>query len=723
MADLSSPLPIILAPSHLPLADSPSPEIEAMDFAFRAVASSPQSLKLEAATSGQHVDLVHDPLFSSPPAPPLDEHKIGRSSFNYNFGNGYEDSSSVEHHDGITTEEEQTDGESVYLRGAGDVSSRSSISSLPASVMVERKHDGYAGDLVDDSILDTPTRVEPRILHHHREGSLGYIIRSPGSGSYVAPEALHTRSPRPSRNAGLQREYSPAFRNPSSVRAMQMRDESVFNDDGDDEVDPLTRRSVSTLHHRRGSRLSGASRRSGGSTQTSPTKSRRSGGSPLKNSRTEFPLVLLHCTLLPPTIGGIAVQGALEDDTLLREVLPELYWKRWRILREKVKDNVEVRTRGVLIPHPRGEYDLLEEKLLESLELERARVREGHFTRGLDGEEQEPEQEPLEDSRPEEGADETSKKVHCPDCGHKLSTGTERERSYEVKIYAGNGLMAAGAWGAAWQQMEKVDVEVGVWMPEEIRREVEHKLFDLGIDPYAEEVPEHAEEDVDEVERRRREVYGDRGNTNHDQAQEKVDGLFDDSFARTPHRTPRTNGTPRHARYDVPFRHAPHSLQQLVGSYIRSTLEDGKNIFILVLSVVVLFYALQQGNSTSSLKALSHDELSTTSVSVTVSSIQTSTLTVTEVATATTTTTTTTSSSTAFQLPEILPDLPSFVASALMPELSTTPVAEADILTMSQSLSQPSRDAARPTHEGFPKNLDSDGIVASVKEVYSSLIE
>ena len=36
--------------------------------------------------------------------------------------------------------------------------------------------------------------------------------------------------------------------------------------------------------------------------------------------------------------------------------------------------------------------------------------------------------------------------------------------------------MGAGAWAAAWQEMEQVDVEINVWLPEDIRQELEAKL-------------------------------------------------------------------------------------------------------------------------------------------------------------------------------------------------------------------------------------------------------
>ena len=618
MAEASSPLALLLPPPSAPPAKSASPDIEAADFAFQAVASSPHSLKQELPPPHDenhdhfHANDAHRResreshiLFSSPPAPPL---KSNDETYNYNFSGAVYDESSTsasntdpEHEaDALCTTDEEAAGfdNGSRLRGGGDVSSRSSISSLPASVMVERKGEGYDGELLSDILDgvvqdgdvdgDTPVK-DSRVIHQHRSGSLGYKIKAPRSGSAHSSgtEMLHPRSsPKVSRSGGLTIEYSPAFRNPSSVRAMQMRDESVFNDDGDDEVDGLSRRSISHMQHRRrGSRMSVFSHRSSGSTQTSPTKKGRSGGSPLKNSRTEFPLVLLHCTMLPPSLGSLVVQGQLDDDALLKEVLPEVYWRRWRTLREKVIDNVEVKTRGVLIPHPREDYDSLEERLLESLELEKPRIREAHYLRKEGDESYEAEIHP--DLEQEENCMITSK-VQCPDCGGKVSTGVEQEKKYEVKVYAANGLMRSGAWGAAWQEMEKVDVEVGVWMPEGARRELEVRLADLGLNgDHDEHIREH-DEAFDEDERRRREVYGEE--QRHDQSQEKVDGLFDDDVQNSHHGAHSGRGISQH----FPFQPQAVSFQDLLLSCFRHILDDRKNLMIALLSSLVLFYAMTQ---------------------------------------------------------------------------------------------------------------------------------
>jgi len=375
------------------------------------------------------------------------------------------------------------------------------------------------------------------------------------------------------RDGALQdrdREATP-FRHPSSVRAMQMRDE--FDDD--DDMTPGHRRCGSRMS---GGRLSTFSTRSSNSTNTSPTKrgagNRSSQSSPQKSSsklKKEFPLVLLHCSLLSPSLG---LQMKMPESWWLKEVLPEEYWNRWKTLEEKVLGNGEVRTRGVLIPHPKADYDLLEERLLESLELERPRVRSGHFLGVEPGK---------VESAEEESEAESTRSSQCPDCGRVVATGVEMERKWEIKVYAANGLMRAGAWGAAWGEMEKVDVEVGVWMPAEVRREVEARLHDMGYTGLEEDDTVHGDVEESEEERRRREIYG----SSAPDSQEKIDGLFDEEYHE-----PRPQSEERHP-HPATAQHPPTAdLQSLLVRYLKALVQDRRNMVIALLSMIVLFYAM-----------------------------------------------------------------------------------------------------------------------------------
>ena len=224
------------------------------------------------------------------------------------------------------------------------------------------------------------------------------------------------------------------------------------------------------------------------------------------------------------------------------------------------------------------------------------------------------------------------------------------DRRWDVKIYAANGLMRAGAWGAAWREMERVDVEIGPWIGEEMRRELEVRR-------------EKEEEEEEEMERERegerarrmpddggldglfgtddavavdggrgqkkqekaprmdearlREIYGD-------DAQAFVDGLRDstpppswpdESESRTsPLRPPRFSH-PRssqrpaastrtaktrhqtlhqhrhqHKQHQTPHRDIP--LRDLLRNYILLAAQDARNIAILVLGFLVLLLAV-----------------------------------------------------------------------------------------------------------------------------------
>lgn len=305
-------------------------------------------------------------------------------------------------------------------------SSRSSLSSAPASVLIHPTHQSKA-----------------MFLH---EKIAGYTIEDDEEsfgGFDDLPRSMRTLRPR---EAG--------FRKPSSVRAMQMHTEDEADDD--EYLTPPRRRA--------GMRSPGNS-----TLKRSPYYSPKSVPEKPKATK-EFPLVLLHCNLLAPSI---PVRGAADaqNQGLVEEVLPPQYWKRWRRLQEKVGSGV-VRERGVLISHPEDLYDVLEDRLLESLELQRARVNHGHFLGNGDsdpGSEGEISDKGESDTDGEQGEE-------CPDCGGHVLGHSNNNRKWELRVYAANGLMGAGAWAAAWREMEKVDVEVGLWLPSDVRRALEKRI-------------------------------------------------------------------------------------------------------------------------------------------------------------------------------------------------------------------------------------------------------
>jgi hypothetical protein len=295
----------------------------------------------------------------------------------------------------------------------------------------------------------------------------------------------------------------------------------------------------------------------------------------------EFPLVLLHCSLLPPVL---PIKTRISDAALLQAVLPEEYWMRWELLSDKITNDLEVQSRGVLIPHPKADYELLEERLLESLELAKPRLRSGHFYG----------HENVDEVDESESDAETAKQgTKCQDCGNRVMEDLARDRIWEVKVYAANGLMRAGAWAAAWNEMEKVDIEVGVCLPEEIRRKVDERCLHLGAGPGV-EADEVAADEPTDAERRRREIYG----SVRDDPQEKGDGFFEPSHPYDA--VHQENFTTQH--------HSQHpasapmvELKQLLINYVRALARDKRNVAIAILSFAVLLFAfgtatpIQQG--------------------------------------------------------------------------------------------------------------------------------
>ena len=458
--------------------------------------------------------------FSSPPAPPLNHHQQFHDEALPPLRGAYDPASE--------TDESQLSEADVTQLSVGEddrrISGVSSVSTFPASVIEHELN-----------LPTTPTR---------RNGSSNGVAELPNSVR---------------RRGG----YSSAFRNPSSVVAMQMKDE-IYEDANN-----------ITQQRRSGSHISNRSHGSNYSAHTSPSKrvSRSSQSSPLKGSKLkkEFPLVLLHCTLLTPA-SNLLFSGC--DADLFSAILPEEYRKRWNKLHDRLS-NPEVKARGVLIPHPQEDYELLEERLLECLDLEKPRIRNNHFF------DQEVNAADSGFESASQTEDEVDGSVKCPDCGKCLVEKGKNERKWEIKVYAANGLMRAGAWSAAWREMEKVDVEVGIWMPEDVRREVSERLE--AIKASEQDMDDHHEDE--DMQSRRREIYGDERRSDTTGSTREVRQEFDADYQRSP-------DTAVHARSGQAEQNSPIA-------FVRTFLGDGKNVMILLLSILVLSYALMHGKSST----------------------------------------------------------------------------------------------------------------------------
>ena len=252
----------------------------------------------------------------------------------------------------------------------------------------------------------------------------------------------------------------PSFRRPESVRRMQMTSPPPFSRNS-------PRRSVL-----RGSRSrAGTPKSVRADAQGSPRPRRQVQEETQEAEAEHYPLVLLHVTLLP-----VELPWSAES---IHELLSKPTLDNLQLLRSKVSDTVL--KRGLLIPHPRGEYEMLEERLLEALELKQERVTKcGHF-RGRDSvgsltSSNDSDRE--SDSGLGSSLDGSDTEV-CTTCHHAVSTSASKvtgaKRKWSVKVFAANGLMRAPAWSAAWPEMERVDIEISPWISDDLRRKLDER--------------------------------------------------------------------------------------------------------------------------------------------------------------------------------------------------------------------------------------------------------
>lgn len=210
------------------------------------------------------------------------------------------------------------------------------------------------------------------------------------------------------------------------------------------------------------------------------------------------PLVLLHITALPVQIPWTY--------HAMREALPQHVLDNLQLLKSKL--SATVLKRGILIPHPGDDYELLEEKLLEALELQEARISKcGHYRNRHSTDSTATGASAGADSGVGSSVDESDEE-HCTTCHHHLHAAGSGKQKWAIKVYAANGLMRASAWSAAWSEMERVDVEIMPWIKDELRikldelnsqalvvKEIDHEAEELRVNQLVEERLRMMEED------------------------------------------------------------------------------------------------------------------------------------------------------------------------------------------------------------------------------------
>ncbi|KAF2749501.1 hypothetical protein M011DRAFT_484917 [Sporormia fimetaria CBS 119925] len=287
---------------------------------------------------------------------------------------------------------------------------------------------------------------------------------------------------------GFPKSNRPMFRNPASVRAMQMASPPplpAFESPRDRLKGSYKFATPSRPVSANGSVRSASRRESMHKMSQDLAQSPKATAGPQQH----LPLVLLHVTILP-------MQLPYQPEVMAK-VMPAWLHSNFKLLEEKLQDVVLMR-RGLLIPHPNDEYDLLEERILETLELKPPRLLKcGHFLSPAD------ESDEVEDDTSVTG-DETGRGSRmsggtvtaeddvdytsaapgnspgCSECdryAHRPGSGVGAgNKRWDIKVYAANGLMRAGAWAAAWKEMERCDVEISPWVPLEVKESIEEKV-------------------------------------------------------------------------------------------------------------------------------------------------------------------------------------------------------------------------------------------------------
>ncbi|KAF2641994.1 hypothetical protein P280DRAFT_497828 [Massarina eburnea CBS 473.64] len=378
---------------------------------------------------------------------------------------------------------------SVY---EGDVSFNSETS-LP-SIATEHEHDAQPVLQRHSVAYTSRPSSRPSALSNSRSRRNSDVTSTSFVSSLPSEMSVGSKPIPPANN--LDSRYSPRkqrspFRNPDSVRAMRMTSPLPV---------PHAERSRERL---KGNYKIPSSSRSARSDSMSTTGSRRrrshresayleqahENPQPTPSPQ-QFPLVLLHVTILP-------MQMPYPHD-MMAKVMPEWLVENYRVLEEKLQDIILMR-RGLLIPHPRDEYEVLEERILESLELKIPRLLKcGHFIATYDDDDDDDHDETLNEdvvtSVAEEGAgrgsrmsggtitveEEADHASVCMECRRQVKkkgvgAGTKK---WDIKIYAANGLMRAGAWLAAWSEMERCDVEITPWIPEDVRKALDKRVME-----------------------------------------------------------------------------------------------------------------------------------------------------------------------------------------------------------------------------------------------------
>lgn len=445
----------------------------------------------------------------------------------------------------------------VFSLGAR--SNRSSLNSFTDEEHWKREEDKIENNFRSEQAQD-----------HHPPTSR---ISSTTSNAYsLLPEPL-TITPALNSHTPSKVLSRPAFRTPSSVRALQMSSPtpSVICGSPRSSKRPAVSRLGTPSTHTQ-------------SSMKTPTRFK---------VKKEYPLVLLHVTVIPLQWSYGRALDLVNGEGLPRELYNVK--ESWKLLKEKLADTVL--ERGILLPHPQDSYEMLEERLLEALELPvrpRAKILTcGHYLGPDDT------SDPSSDDASENEEDAVipgAREQWCDICGREvrykeLAIGG-RQKRFRIKVYASNGLMRAGAWAAAWKEMERVDVEIEPFVPSHLATLMDslmtfHSQPAQAQDTNPGKAENHYESDVESEQRLREEEEAMRRREREEERMREVYG--DNPPAPS---APEFEDILRPQRASSRRDKYGDSLPDLIWAAIKVVMRDRKQVAICVLSVLVLILAL-----------------------------------------------------------------------------------------------------------------------------------
>lgn len=360
----------------------------------------------------------------------------------------------------------------------------------------------------------------------------------------------------------------PAFRRPESVRRMQLMASPT----------PFERSSPRRLHVKSRTGTPRSVKQS-----PRPKPPRYHDEDEVEEEKKEYPLVLLHMTLLP-----VELRWSAES---MLEILPPQVIENLQLLRSKVSETIL--NRGILVPHPKGEYELLEDRLLEALELKKERVTKcGQFRGRTSISSSSSGEESLRSADSGVGLSLRGEDAeYCTTCDGPVkaaSTAVDNNgKKWSIKVFAANGLMGASAWSAAWTEMESVDIEITPWIHESLGKQ---------LDAMAEREDERRRHEDDKaqimavVEKQDHFAHEERKRMSEVERMEPVQASF-----VPPESQPRTTQMATCRGSDLPqvYRTDDIPLSMLLRNYVYLLAQDKRNVAMFALAVLALWMSLR----------------------------------------------------------------------------------------------------------------------------------